>query len=1119
MKTPEQPALRGGRRVGRWVLAETLGRGGAGIVYAATHVDTGAVGALKLAREDGSAIENHWFAREARLAARLRHPHVVALHEHGRADDGRPYLVYERVEGRSLEDAVDWLELGEIVRVGAELLDALSYAHDAGVVHCDVTPPNVLLDAAQGGAAKLIDFGLAKAQGEAKALRLAAGITISGTPGYLSPEQARGLGSPGPASDLFGCGAVLFRALTGYAPYGGQSALEIVEHTLTSAPLPLRPRQGLRAPVKLAEVVQRLLARDPEQRFPSAADARRAWLAAASAHTPVQGALRPTIPAQPGLQSMETILVEPLASTDAPPKDPMFSTVRATPTAGIERGPLLRRMAPNPLRRPSELERVVSAILPGEPAIVAVRGAEGMGKSDLLAAARVALREAGFRVCFARGRKGGVGAPFEALATAMLDAIGAEALSPLRLAADVLTERIRDAGVDPTGWGGDALIGGLVGVGPSGARGAAVMEAFRVCEALLEPDRRACVLVFADADGVDESTWEVARALTQRPGGGVAVLYAGRSVEVEGTTRRVALEAPPDDALDEAWRTWAGTTAPRPAGVTRPSDLRALAAIRARAGVDGFDAWVAALEPAERALFETACVFGGDVPERGLLRVASQLAAPHVIGEELAQAVKRAGLIVEIHGSSARRERWVRVPSPGLRDAILGAMDEPTRIHASALAAQWLARTCYDDSAANQARIARLATSAGVYGSAAHAYCEAARIELESGRLRAAAPYLEEALRLEDAYGCGAVDRPRLLERLAEAALDAGRPADAEAEAAKAWAAAPSDRPVLRAQIACVRADAAVQRGELEASLAHLDLALEALGPEGDPMELARAHALYGWVLGYRMGDNARGIEHGRRALEVAARIDVPAFRASLCGRLGANYLRAGDWDGQLATNREDLALSTEARDVAGIVRANINLGVCFHNRGALAEARGHTETALDLATRCGVAGAAQIAANNLAMIALDQGRDDEVDGWVARVIEMAERTGFRRALPETRITAARRDTRRGALDAAEAHLAEAAAAGDVADLEMAHRAWALLELARGDVTAALRRMETLLATPEHDPYERAQSRVTHATALRAASRDADAAAELARADEVFTRLGADPTLERHRWG
>ncbi|MBX3274498.1 MAG: protein kinase [Sandaracinaceae bacterium] len=1112
----EPPPEHAARRIGPWRLGEQLGRGGAGVVYAATHEESGLGGALKLARAEGSALESHWFAREARLAARLRHPHVVALLEHGWSEQGQPYLVYERIEGRSLEDAVDWLDLGEIVRIGAELLDALGYAHDAGLVHCDVTPPNVLLDERAGGAAKLIDFGLAKARDEASALRLAAGVQISGTPGYLSPEQARGACSPGPASDLFGCGAVLFRALTGYPPYGGANAMEIVHHTLTAAPLPLRPRQGLRAPARLAEVVERLIARDPEHRYPSAARARRAWLEAARAHTPASGTLRTSIARTPGLSSMETIHVEALASTPGE-RFVMHSTVRATPSAGLDRGAIRRAIHDAPLRRPEVLAQILGALLPEPRAIVGVRADEGMGASDVLEAARAALREAGVRVCFARGRASGPCAPFEALATAMLDAVGAQSLSPLRLAADRLMERVREVGEDPTGWGGDALIGGLVGVGPAGARGAATMEAFRVCEAVLAPSHRPVVLVFDDADGVDPESWEVARALVARPGGGVGLLYAGRERVLDGAT--IELGPPPEDALEAAWRAWCGASAPRPPGVERPADLRALAAMRARTGATSFEEHLARITPSERALLDAASVFGGDIPARGLVRVAMQLATPHAVGEEVVETLERERLLVRVEGSSARRERWMRLPSPGLRACLLEAMSPPKHALACGLAAQWLARSASDDSAATQARIARLAEAAGLPASAAYAWSEAARIELESGRLAGAAPYLAEALRVEAAHATEAVDPPRLWQAIAEAALDAGRPADADADAQRAEACVEPERPVLRARIAYTRADAAVQQGRLDDALAHLRAALDVLGPDGDPMERARSHALLGWVLGYRLGDNTEGIAHGRRALELAARLDVPAFRASLCGRLGANYLRAGDWDGQLQTNEDDLALSTRARDVAGIVRANINLGVCHHNRGALARARAHTEAAADLAARCGVTGAALIAHNNLAMIALDDGRDDDAAAQVERVLALAARTGLSRVLPETLVTSARLAIRRGALEAAEAALARATEAGDAADLEPAHRAWALYELARGDAAGACARMAAVLAGPELDPYERAQSRVTHAAALDALGRGADAERERVRADEVFTRLGADPALERRRWG
>lgn len=109
--------------------------------------------------------------------------------------------------------------------------------------------------------------------------------------------------------------------------------------------------------------------------------------------------------------------------------------------------------------------------------------------------------------------------------------------------------------------------------------------------------------------------------------------------------------------------------------------------------------------------------------------------------------------------------------------------------------------------------------------------------------------------------------------------------------------------------------------------------------------------------------------------------------------------------------------------------------------------------------------------------------------------------------------------TRRGELEEAERHLRAAEEVGDVADLEMAHRARALLELAAGDVAKASERLDALFATPEHDPYERASSRITRASVLRAAGRAKEATEQEALADRTFASVGADAALERHRWG
>ncbi|MCA9616072.1 MAG: protein kinase, partial [Myxococcales bacterium] len=121
-----------------------LGRGGVGVVLEALAPDGRRV-ALKIAHADVMPWRHEWLRREASLAARLRHPHVVELLTSGELDDGRPFLVFEHVQGRSLEECADTLDGPAIVRLGRELLGALGYAHDAGVLHLDVSPSNVLL--------------------------------------------------------------------------------------------------------------------------------------------------------------------------------------------------------------------------------------------------------------------------------------------------------------------------------------------------------------------------------------------------------------------------------------------------------------------------------------------------------------------------------------------------------------------------------------------------------------------------------------------------------------------------------------------------------------------------------------------------------------------------------------------------------------------------------------------------------------------------------------------------------------------------------------------------------------------------------------------------------------
>ncbi|WTQ56621.1 serine/threonine protein kinase [Streptomyces sp. NBC_00158] len=249
---------------GRYRLGKRLGRGGMGTVWQASDELLGRAVAVKELHV-GEGREAAGALREARTVAQIKHPHVVVVHDVVE-DDGRPYIVMELVEGGSLADRLGGtgpLDAGETARIGLALLGALSAAHDRGVLHRDVKPANVLMEAGTGRVV-LTDFGIA---------RLAGSTTISetgafvGSPEYTSPERMQGADA-GPESDLWSLGALLCAALTGESPFHRDS-LGGVLHAVVY--------DEIRPPVQagpLTPLIRGLLERDPERRL-GVADAQR----------------------------------------------------------------------------------------------------------------------------------------------------------------------------------------------------------------------------------------------------------------------------------------------------------------------------------------------------------------------------------------------------------------------------------------------------------------------------------------------------------------------------------------------------------------------------------------------------------------------------------------------------------------------------------------------------------------------------------------------------------------------------------------------------------------------------------------------------------------------------
>jgi tRNA A-37 threonylcarbamoyl transferase component Bud32 len=322
--------------IGPYEIVSELGRGGMGVVYRARHQELGRDVAIKLMIAHGlNDVGEARFNREAHALGRLTHPNIVTVHEAG-LERQEPYIVLELVEGTSLKGhlkANGPLEPREAAEMLATLADALAHAHDEGVLHRDLKPGNVLL--CTDGRPLLTDFGMARMS--ATRDRLTRTGQIVGTPAFMPPEQAEGLVSKiDERSDVYSLGATLFAALTGEAPFKGDSLpgllLKVIDGPVPS-PAALRPELD----VDLCQVCSKCLAKAPEERYPDAAslaaDLRR-WLAGepvsarplgpldrARAHRAVVGALALSLLVLgPLLVGLDALLVSaPAESTEVLP--------------------------------------------------------------------------------------------------------------------------------------------------------------------------------------------------------------------------------------------------------------------------------------------------------------------------------------------------------------------------------------------------------------------------------------------------------------------------------------------------------------------------------------------------------------------------------------------------------------------------------------------------------------------------------------------------------------------------------------------------------------------------------------------------------------------------------
>jgi serine/threonine protein kinase len=270
--------------IGPYRIIRKLGEGGMSSVFLTEDIRTARVVALKLLapRVVADEVYRLRLLREAHVISSLKHPNITALYEADQFLD-QPYLAVEYVEGESVADLVvaGPFPVDRAVRIAADVASALAAAHAAGIVHRDIKPSNVMIQ--PWGGVKVMDFGLAKfeeIEGDADSdetgeiRNLTARGTILGTIHYMCPEQASGEPVDSRA-DIFSLGVLLYEMLTGRAPFVGPHTLAVLEAIRRAEPVPVGELRA-NVPDEVSRIVARAMAKEPDERYETAAEMERA---------------------------------------------------------------------------------------------------------------------------------------------------------------------------------------------------------------------------------------------------------------------------------------------------------------------------------------------------------------------------------------------------------------------------------------------------------------------------------------------------------------------------------------------------------------------------------------------------------------------------------------------------------------------------------------------------------------------------------------------------------------------------------------------------------------------------------------------------------------------------